>query len=137
MAGRLASTKSAGLGQVIKAISGDIVMAISPTTLVSDPISTTWSRSVSVKITDSAGNIHKWLTADYATTNTIGNDSSAGEATIDSVTLSIVEGVGEVVVSGDAKDWLDSETDTLTIASIVIAGMTVAGGTSVETFTTP
>jgi hypothetical protein len=48
----------------------------------------------------------------------------------------MVNGRCVVVVSGDAADWLDTETDTLTLANSTILGYTVTGGTSVETFTT-
>jgi len=136
MAGRLASQSSASLGQVIKAISGDIVMSVTPATVTPVPTAAAWTRTVSVKITDAAGNVHKWLTADYATTSSIANTSSAGTASIAATTLSIVDGVADIVVSGDAESWLNSETDTLTIGNIVVAGMTVTGSTSVETFTT-
>jgi hypothetical protein len=37
-------------------------------------------------------------------------------------------------VNGDAADWLEDDTDTLTVAEITINGMTVTGGTSVQTF---
>jgi hypothetical protein len=88
-----------------------------------------------VSIENAAGDVHTWLTQDYTTTASIADTSTAGTASIASTTLSISEGVATITVSGDAADWLDTETDTLTIGNITVMGYTVSGGTSVETFT--
>lgn len=117
------------------ALSGDIVMVIDPETVAPLPTSDAWTRNVRVSIQNAAGEVHEWLTADYATTLAIADTSTAGTATIVSTTLSIVNGEAVVVVSGDAEDWLDTETDTLTISNITVLGVTVIAGTSVETFT--
>ena len=135
MAGKLASQKSKSLGMLIKAAAGDIVMSISPETVAPEPTAAAWTRTVQIKIVDSSGNVHEWLTQDYATTASIADTSTAGTASIASTTLSIVNGVASITVSGDEADWLDTETDTLTIGDITVMGYTVTGGTSVETFT--
>jgi len=116
------------------ALSGDIVMAITPATVNTAATSAAWTRNVLIEINDSSGNLHDWLTADYATTLSIADTSTAGTASIVSTTMSIVNGKAVVVVSGDAQDWLATETDTLTVANITVLGVTVTGGTSVETF---
>jgi hypothetical protein len=118
------------------AMSGDIVMTITPETVTPAPTSAAWTRDVVVSIENAAGDVHTWLTQDYTTTVSIADTSTAGTASIASTTLSISEGVATITVSGDAADWLDTETDTLTIGNITVMGYTVSGGTSVETFTT-
>jgi hypothetical protein len=117
------------------AMSGDIVMTITPATVAPVPTSAAWTRDVVVSIENAAGDVHTWLTQDYTTTVSIADTSTAGTASIASTTLSISEGVATITVSGDAADWLDTETDTLTIGNITVMGYTVSGGTSVETFT--
>jgi len=117
------------------AMSGDIVMVITPKTVAPAPTATAWTRDVSISIENAAGDVHTWLTQDYATTLSIADTSTAGTATIASTTLEIVNGVATVTVSGDGAAWLNSETDTLTVGNITVMGYTVTGGTSVETFT--
>lgn len=119
-----------------KAMSGDIVMVIDPETVAPAPTSAAWTRNVKISIETAAGEKHGWLNAAYTTTLSIADTSTAGTASITSTTLTIVDGEAIVVVSGDAADWLNTETDTLTVANITVLGVTVTGGTSVETFTT-
>ena len=116
------------------ALSGDIVMVINPTTLDTPATSSAFTRNVGIEIQTASGLLHDWLEADFATTLSIGDTSTAGTASIVSTTLSIKGGKAIVVVSGDAQDWLAAETDTLTIANITVLGITVTAGTSVETF---
>ena len=118
-----------------KAMSGDLVMSISPATVAPVPTSEAWTRNVVVQIKTAAGEVHEWLNDTYATTVSIADTSTAGTASIASTTLTLVKGQATIVVSGDAADWLDTETDTLTIGNLTILGYTVTGGTSVETFT--
>lgn len=123
------------LGAVEKAMSGDIVMVIEPETVAPAPTSAAWTRNVKISIQTATGEVHTWLNAAYTTTLSIADTSTAGTASIVSTTLTIVNGEAIVVVSGDAADWLDTETDTLTVGNITVLGVTVTGGTSVETFT--
>lgn len=118
-----------------KATSGDIVMSVSPSSISPVPTNESWIRTVDVKITDSDGNVHKWLTADYTSVLTIADTSASGIASIASDTLSIVNGIGQVAVSGNASSWIATDTDTLTIGSVIITGNSISGTTSVETFT--
>ena len=119
-----------------KALVNDIIFSITPATVTPAPISTAWTRTVVIKLVDASGNTHKWVSGAWTTTLTIADESDAGTATIVTRTLTLVDGVANIVVSGDAEDWLDSETDTLTVGNITVAGISVTGGTSVETFTT-
>lgn len=118
------------------AMSGDILLSISPATVTSAPsASGGWTRTVTITATNTAGDTHDWLNAAFANKLSVGDTSTAGTASIASTTLTFVDGVASVVVTGDDADWADTETDTLTVASITVLGYTVAGGTSVETFT--
>jgi len=119
-----------------KAMAGDIVFAITPATVAPAPTSAAWERSITIEIQDASGDIHTWLSQDYATSLTIANTSTAGTATIESTTLSIVNGRAVVTVSGDTAAWLNSESDTLTVSALTVLGYTVSSVTSVETFTT-
>ena len=118
-----------------KAMAGDIVMVIDPETVAPAPTSSAWTRNVKISIQSAAGEVHEWLNQSYTTTLAIADTSTAGTASITSTTLTLVNGEATVVVSGDAQDWLDTETDTLTVSNITVLGYTVTGGTSVETFT--
>lgn len=119
-----------------KAMNGDIVMSISPATVTPVPTAAAWTRNVIVEIQTAAGELHTWVNTAVATTVSIADTSSAGTASIVSTTLTLVNGRAIIVVSGDAASWLNTETDTLTVGNIILGGVTVAGGTSVETFTT-
>ena len=120
---------------IAKAMAGDIVMSVTPATVTPVPTSAAWTRNVVVSIESAAGEVHQWLNGTYTTTLSIADTSTAGTASIASTTLTIVNGQATVVVSGDAQDWLDTETDTLTVAQATILGYTIATKTSVETFT--
>ena len=132
----LLTDMNAMVAAINAAIQGDIVLDISPTTVAPVPTSSAWTRDVVLTLQNAAGDTHTWMNAAFTTTLSIGDTSSAGTASIVSTTLTFVSGVATIVVSGDAQDWLNTETDTLTVANITVMGYTVTGGTSVETFTT-
>lgn len=119
-----------------KALSGDITLVITPPTVAPVPTAAAWTRDVKLSYQTADGKVHTWFNDVTTSILSIANTSSAGTASIVSTTLTIVEGEATVVISGDAEAWLDSETDTLTVANTTVAGITVTGGTSVETFTT-
>lgn len=120
---------------VVAAIQGDMVLSISPATAAPVPTSEAWTRDVVITLKNAAGDVHEWCDMAFATTLSIADTSSAGTASIASTTLTLVNGVATVTVTGDAADWLDTEADTLTVGNLTIMGYTVTGGTSVETFT--
>jgi hypothetical protein len=120
-----------------KAAAGDIVWVCTPATVAPAPTSAAWTRDVVVTLETAAGEIHTWFNKAITTGVSVGDTSTAGTATIASTTLTVVNGKAVVTVSGDAADWLDTETDTLTVAQATILGATVAAKTSVETFTAP
>ena len=117
------------------AMSGDITMVITPTTVAPVPTAAAWTRDVTISLQTAAGEIHTWCEIAIASILSIG-DTGGGTASIVATTLTLSKGEATIVVSGTAATWANAETDTLTIANIVVAGMTVTGGTSIETFTT-
>ena len=113
------------------ALNGDIVMDVSPATLGSG--TTVETRVVNVTIKDAAGDTLEWVNTTIAskiskTDVTEGNGTSA----ISASTLTLVNGVGTVTVTY-SDTWAADDTQTVTIASIVLAGVTVTGGTSADT----
>lgn len=141
---KLNSINSHSLGGLIKQfnqLSGVVIdptglkMLIAPATATPLPTSEAWQRTVTIQLADANDVVQTWFNASFATTLSIADTSVAGTASIASTTADFVNGTCTVVVSGDAAAWLATETDTLTVASITVAGETVTGGTSVETFT--
>lgn len=125
---------------VEEAIMGDMVMVITPTTDTPAPTAEAWEYEVEVAIKDASGNVHTWLTKDFATSVAITDDSAAGVASVDGetpTTLSLVNGKATITIKGTEAAWLNAETVTLTLSNLTIAGYTVTGGTCVLTFTTP
>lgn len=118
-----------------KALSGDILFVVDPATVTPVPTSSAWTRTVTVTLETAAGEIHEWFNKAITSGVSIADTSTAGTATIPSTTLTFTNGKATVVVSGDEADWLDTETDTLTVAEATILGYTIASKTSVETFT--
>ena len=118
------------------AMAGDMLFVVAPATVTPVPLSTAWTRTVVIELQNAAGDVHKWFDKAITSGVSIANTSSAGTATIPATTLTFAEGKATVVVSGDAEDWLNTETDTLTVAEATILGYTIAAKTSVETFTT-
>lgn len=124
------------LTAIEKAMAGDIVFKCTPAIVAPKPRSTAWTRTVTVTVETAGGIVHKWFNKAITTGVSIADTSTAGTATIPSTTLTFVEGKATVVITGDAQAWLNSETDTLTVAQATILGVTVAQKTSVETWTT-
>lgn len=120
-----------------KALAGDLVWVVTPSTVSTSPLSTAWTRSVVVELQTAAGEVHDWFSSDIATGNSIADTSSAGTASIVSTTLSIVDGRAVVTVSGDAQDWLGgtAQVETITCTGApssdgtITIGITAAGMT--------
>lgn len=107
----------AGLNSLVEdAIQGDIVLDISPATPSAVPIATAWDRDVVLTLKNAAGDTHTWCDMAFTTTLSIADASSAGTASIVSTTLTFVNGVATIVVSGDAQDWLGgiAQVETIT-----------------------
>lgn len=115
------------------ALAGDVVMVIDPETAGSAATTEDFTRDVEITIENAAGDVHTWLTADYATTLAIAEVTVGdGAATIVSTTLSIVRGRAVVTISATGT-WAADDTNTLTVSNITVAGVTVTAGTSVDT----
>lgn len=119
-----------------KAMAGDMLFVCTPATVAPVPTSAAWTREVVVTLETAAGEVHTWFNKAITSGVSVGDTSTAGTATIASTTLTMVDGKAVVTVSGDAADWLNTETDTLTVAQATVLGSTIAAKTSVETFTT-
>ena len=117
------------------ALAGDLVWVVTPSTVAPVPTSEAWTRTVKIELQNASGDVHTWFSDAITSGVSIADTSTAGTASIPSTTLTVTNGVASVVVSVDEADWLDTETDTLTIAEATILGYTVAAKTSVETFT--
>jgi hypothetical protein len=115
------------------ALQGDMVLDISPETVDRTATSEAWTRTVTVTLQNAAGDTHTWCNMAFATSAAIADTSSLGTASIVSTTLTLVNGVASIVVSGSEHAWEADETNTLTISNLSILGYTVTGGTSVET----
>lgn len=98
------------------AFSGDIIWALSPSALSTEETSEAWTREVLVSLENSDGEVHDWFTKDITTGVSIAYTSLAGTASIESTTLSIVNGIATIEVSGDAEAWLGgtSQVETIT-----------------------
>lgn len=133
----------AGVDALFKALSGDIQLEVDVVDATPDPTAAVWEQTMTVKLVTADGEVHSWYNGPV--TLAIGDTSSAGTAAIlpAAGAHNMVAGELEVVVSGDAQAWLNSETVTLT-ASIAaqhsgdtaILGYVVANHTGVITFTT-
>jgi len=116
-----------------KALGGDIVMVITPTTTGSSATTTAFTRTVELSIETAAGEVHTWLNDTYATTLAIASDTvGTGAAAIASTTLTLVDGKASVVISATGV-WAADDTNTLTVSNITAGGVTVTAGTSVDT----
>lgn len=118
-----------------KAMSGDIVMVLTPSTTGSPATdATAFTRDVVITLETASGDIHTWANAAYETslaaTETVA--TLTGDVTIASTTLTFVEGSATVTVSATGG-WAIGDTNTLTASAVVIAGISVTGGTSIDT----
>jgi tetrahydromethanopterin S-methyltransferase subunit E len=127
--------QSDDIDMMAKALSGDIIWTVTPATTTRKATSAAWTRNVTVQLTDSAGNVHRWFNKAITTGVSVADTSTAGTASITSTTLTLVNGEATITVSGSAAAWLAAETNTLTVAAATVLGVTCAAKTSVETIT--
>jgi hypothetical protein len=116
-----------------KAMSGDLLWVVTPATARKSDTTSAWTYDFYVELQTAAGETHTWFSDAIATGVSIG-DTGGGTATITSTTLTIVDGVAKITVSGDAATWAAGETFTLTVAQATILGYTVTQATGVVTF---
>jgi hypothetical protein len=115
------------------ALNGDVLMDISPSATGSDPTTADFTRDVTITIVNAAGETLEWVNAAFTTTASIAEVTNGnGAASIASTTLTLVDGVAVITVSCTGT-WIENDTSTLTIANIILAGVTVTAGTSIDT----
>lgn len=117
-----------------RAMSGDIAIEILTADVAPAPTSDVWSYTIKFQLVDSHGNVHNWYNGNIAAA--AGDTSTAGTASVDDATPAVVDGVGTVVLQGDAQDWLNAETATCTLNGTVL-GVSLANKVFTVTFTTP
>ncbi|MCK5609783.1 hypothetical protein KAR91_48375 [Candidatus Pacearchaeota archaeon] len=120
-------------GIIEDAIQGDMVLDISPTTVATAPTASAWTRDVVLTLQNAAGETHEWCDMAITTRLSIADASSAGTATIVSTTLTFVNGVATIVVSGDAQAWLGGTAQVETITCT--AGESTGAGDITMTIT--
>ena len=122
MSGRVTEIDKARQRTMADALEGDIVLEIDPTTENALATAAVWSKIVTLRLLNAAGDIHRWVSAVIASKASVGDTSSAGTASIDSADLTFVDGVAKVVLSGDEAAWLDGteqvETITCTLGAV-------------------
>ena len=116
-----------------KALNGDIVMVLDPETTGTSATSSAFTRTVVVSIETAAGELHEWVNSAFTTSVAIASDTAGtGAATIASTTLTFVDGRASIIVSATGA-WAAEDTNTLTASAVVLGGISVTGGTSVDT----
>jgi len=126
------------LSLMAKALSGDMVLVVTPATDNPAPTAAVWTQDFYVELQTAAGQVHTWFNKEVASGHSVGDTSTAGTATVSpATTTAYVNGIAKITMSGDAAAWLNSETATLTVAELVVLGYTLTAKTGVLTFTTP
>ena len=116
-----------------KALNGDITMVIDPTTAGTAATVAAFTRTVDISIETATGDVHEWVNAAFATSLAIASDTAGtGAATIVATTLTLVDGKASIVISATGA-WAADDTNTLTVSNVVLGGVTVTAGTSVDT----
>lgn len=99
----------------IKALSGDIVLVVSPATATQAATEAAWEKEVTIKLQTADGEDHRWFSGKLALA--ISDDSTAGTASILPTETApyMVDGQYTLKIKGDAKAWLKDEEVTLTV----------------------
>lgn len=120
-----------------KAMAGDMVVVVTPADARKQATATTWTQTFYVELQTAVGEVHTWFNKAIALGVAV-SDAGGGTATIPSTTLTFVDGIATVVMSGDAATWANGETATITTSgsTIVVLGSTMDSKTGVLTFTT-
>jgi hypothetical protein len=103
------------IGGIDAGLNHDIVIVIKTADDAPAPQSTAWSKTIHFELQDASGNVLEWVNTTTLMSAVASDTSTAGTASVDTATPTVVKGVGSVVLSGDAQDWLDTETALCTI----------------------
>lgn len=125
---------------LLKAMSGDIVLKVTPATATPAPTSAAWSQTVLVTLETADGERHTWYNGPI--TLAVADTSTAGTAAISPAAGAhyMTDGALSVTLSGAAAAWLNGETATLTATAVAQQGLlnvAIGATTCVLTFTTP
>lgn len=126
-----------GFTALLKGLAGDYVLSCSPSTATKAPTSSAWSQTVTVSLKTAAGEVHTWYNGPVKLA--VADTSSAGTASISpsAGNQMMTDGTLTVTLSGNAANWLNGETATLTVAvpdTTAIGGWTTSSATCVVTF---
>ena len=122
----------ASLVSFIKAMSGDMVLNVSPTTVSESAGSTGFTKTVTVTLETATGEVCSWYNGPV--TLAIADTSTAGVASISPAAGSndMTDGVLTVTLTGSAAAWVAADTATLTVSGSIF-GYTLTDATSVVT----
>jgi hypothetical protein len=119
-----------------KALSGDMVITVTPAVAAPEPITGAWSQTVTVRLLTAAGEPHDWCNMTVATAATAGDTSALGTASLASRNVVFVNGVATLTLEGSAHAWTDTETATCAVdLGTNVLGYTIAAVTGTVTFT--
>jgi hypothetical protein len=125
------------LSLMAKALSGDMVLVVTPATDAPAPTNAAWTRDFYVELQTAAGEVHSWFNKAVASGHSVGDNGGGTASVLPATTTTFVNGIAKIVMSGNAAVWANGETATLTVAQLVVLGYTLAQKTGVLTFTTP
>ena len=129
MAQNQVGTRIAGMASILN---GDIVFDLTAGQTL-EPTAAVWTKTFTITAKNAAGDVLP--ISGIALAVSIADTSTAGTAAVDDTTPTLVNGTVDIVVSGDAAAWLDTETATATLANLTYLGYTVTGGAMVVTIT--
>lgn len=125
------------LALMAKALSGDMVLVVTPATGAPAPTNAAWIQDFYVELQTAAGEVHSWFNKAVTSGHSIADDSAGTATASPATTTTFVNGIAKITVSGNAAAWQNGETVTLTVAQLDVLGYTLAQKTGVLTFTTP
>ncbi|MBP2644374.1 MAG: hypothetical protein H6Q67_2261 [Firmicutes bacterium] len=107
------------LVSLIKALSGDMVLNVSPSTVSESAGSTGFTQAITVTLKTSGGEVCSWYNGPV--TLAIADTSTAGTASISPAAGShdMTDGVLTVTLTGSAAAWVAADTATLTVSAAI------------------
>jgi len=104
-----------------------VLLVIDRANVTPEPTSAVWTYSVPFRLVGENTGLTIPFTGLIG--QAAGDTSTAGTASVSAATIECVMGIGTADISGDAADWLDTETATLTLTYT-----NLRGGTDTDTF---
>lgn len=111
-----------------------VLVVVDRANITPAPTAAAWSYSVPFRLVGETSGLVLPYTGTIGAS--AGDTSTAGTASVPAATVAVVNGSGVATLEGDAADWLNSETATLTLTYTNLRGSTDTD-TFVVTFTTP